>query len=80
MRDIYNREKKLKTWTERIMIEFEECDRADTFKFVEYKREREEYSMDSKMHNCFNSDKNIFEADTPILYQSIDKRKLYRLY
>jgi hypothetical protein len=31
--------------------------------------------MDSKMHNRFNSDKNIFKADAPILYQSIDKRK-----
>jgi hypothetical protein len=51
MRDIYNREKKLETWTKKIKIELEECDRADAFMFVEYMREREEYSMDSKMHN-----------------------------
>lgn len=39
MRDIYNREKKLETWTKKIKIELEECDRADAFMFVEYKRE-----------------------------------------
>jgi hypothetical protein len=42
MRDIYDREKKLETWTKKIRIELEECDRADAFMFVEYKREREE--------------------------------------
>jgi hypothetical protein len=41
MRDIYNREKKLKTWTERIKIEFEDYDKSDTLMFVEYMREKE---------------------------------------
>jgi hypothetical protein len=31
MRDIYNREKKLETWTEKIKTELEEYDKADTF-------------------------------------------------
>jgi len=42
MRDIYTREKKLKTWTERIKTELEENDKLDVLLFVEYMLEREE--------------------------------------
>jgi hypothetical protein len=41
MRDIYTREKKLKTWTERIKTELEENDKLDVLLFVEYMLERE---------------------------------------